>query len=271
MEALGKVGTTVVDGPHKLFVGGLPYQMTDAQLIELLSVFGPLKGMHLVRDAGSSTSKGYAFFEYTDPAHGDYAMVGLHGLELAGKPLTVRRANPLGTGAIPAATAPLGNIAAAPVSVPALAAFLSYATNVGAPAPTTLMPPPPLAPQEASGMGAEPVAPRVAPGPIVAGVAPAETGPSRAIRLRNMVAPSDLENDSEYEDICVDVGEELGRHGRLVRMSIPRAGPEAGSIFALFETPQDAAAATSALEGRLFAGNHIVVECEPEAVFDGLQ
>lgn len=38
LEELGKVATTVPDGPNKLFIGGLPYQLTEGQLIELLQV-----------------------------------------------------------------------------------------------------------------------------------------------------------------------------------------------------------------------------------------
>ena len=54
--------------------------------------YGPLKAMHLVRDPGTSVSKGYAFFEYQNPAVTEAAIAGLNGLLLGEKPLTVRRA-----------------------------------------------------------------------------------------------------------------------------------------------------------------------------------
>lgn len=82
MSALGVVSTTVADGPHKVFVGGLPYDLapehvrgvcTDpfgtlrphafvyahccVQIKELLTAFGPLKAFHLVKDAGATVSK----------------------------------------------------------------------------------------------------------------------------------------------------------------------------------------------------------------------
>lgn len=90
LAVLGIVGTTVSDGPGKVFVGGLPYNLTDDNVKELLSVFGPLKSFHLVRDAGSPTSKGYAFCEYYDSQITDIAISGLNGMQIGEKTLTVR-------------------------------------------------------------------------------------------------------------------------------------------------------------------------------------
>ena len=70
LSLLGVVSTTVSDGPNKIFVGGLPYTLTDDNVKELLSVFGPLKSFHMVRDPGMTTSKGYGFCEFQE-------MVGL--------------------------------------------------------------------------------------------------------------------------------------------------------------------------------------------------
>ena len=79
----------MTNGPGKIFIGGLPYNLQDEQIMELLSAFGPIKQFHQViayfnaynslhaytyihtyqvRDPGSVTSKGYAFCEYVDPA-----------------------------------------------------------------------------------------------------------------------------------------------------------------------------------------------------------
>ena len=48
MARLGLVSSLVNDGPDKVFVGGLPYNLKDEDVKELLSVFGPLKSFHLV-------------------------------------------------------------------------------------------------------------------------------------------------------------------------------------------------------------------------------
>ena len=77
---LGIVSSTVSDSPNKIFLGGLPYHLTDAQVLELLNAFGQVKAFHLVRDAGSATSKGYGFVEYSDPNVTDIAVMGLEGM-----------------------------------------------------------------------------------------------------------------------------------------------------------------------------------------------
>jgi RNA recognition motif-containing protein len=43
----------VAEGPGKVFVGGLPYHLTEDEIKELLSAFGPLRSFHLVKDTGT--------------------------------------------------------------------------------------------------------------------------------------------------------------------------------------------------------------------------
>jgi splicing factor U2AF subunit len=92
LTSLGIVNTTVSDGPGKLFVGGVPYHLTDDQVKELLTAIGPLKSFHLVRDPGSVTSKGYGFCEYFDTPNTESAIIALNGIPLGDKTLTVRLA-----------------------------------------------------------------------------------------------------------------------------------------------------------------------------------
>ncbi|KAG5192541.1 hypothetical protein JKP88DRAFT_173288, partial [Tribonema minus] len=91
LSALGIVSNTVPDSPNKVFIGGLPYHLTEEQVKELLSAFGALKALHLVKDAGATNSKGYAFCEYQDPAVTSIACEGLNGMALGDKTLTVRK------------------------------------------------------------------------------------------------------------------------------------------------------------------------------------
>lgn len=88
LEALGATAMSV----GKLFVGGLPYNLVDEQVMELLGAFGPLKAFHQVRELGSNMSKGYAFAEYVNPEHGEAAIRGLNGMPLGDKTMTVRPA-----------------------------------------------------------------------------------------------------------------------------------------------------------------------------------
>lgn len=95
------VSTAVTDGPGKVFVGGLPYHLTDEQVKELLSAFGRLKAFNLVRDPGSALSKGYGFCEYFDDATTQLAIMGLNEMAIGEKKLTVRIADMKGGNIMP--------------------------------------------------------------------------------------------------------------------------------------------------------------------------
>ncbi|KAL6908180.1 hypothetical protein ACP4OV_002350 [Aristida adscensionis] len=82
-----------LEGPDRIFVGGLPYYFTEAQVRELLESFGPLRGFDLVKDRETGNSKGYAFCVYQDLHVTDIACAALNGIKMGDKTLTVRRAN----------------------------------------------------------------------------------------------------------------------------------------------------------------------------------
>ncbi|KAH9611813.1 hypothetical protein KSS87_006756 [Heliosperma pusillum] len=82
-----------LEGPDRIFVGGLPYYFTESQIRELLESFGPLRGFDLVKDRETGNSKGYAFCVYSEPSVTDVACAALNGIKMGDKTLTVRRAN----------------------------------------------------------------------------------------------------------------------------------------------------------------------------------
>ncbi|KAE9620140.1 putative RNA recognition motif domain, U2 snRNP auxilliary factor, large subunit, splicing factor [Lupinus albus] len=82
-----------LEGPDRIFVGGVPYYFTENQIRELLETFGPLRGFDLVKDRETGNSKGYAFCVYQDLAVTDIACAALNGIKMGDKTLTVRRAN----------------------------------------------------------------------------------------------------------------------------------------------------------------------------------
>ncbi|CAN8072558.1 unnamed protein product, partial [Agarophyton chilense] len=89
---LGIVSTQVCDGPNKVFVGGIPYNLSEDHIKNLLSSYGALAAFNLIKEANSGMSKGFAFFEYVDAGVVDAACEGLHGMQVGDKTLTVRRA-----------------------------------------------------------------------------------------------------------------------------------------------------------------------------------
>ncbi|KAJ0229302.1 RNA recognition motif domain-containing protein [Hirschfeldia incana] len=89
---LSSGSTGGLEGPDRIFVGGLPYYFTEEQIRELLESFGPLRGFNLVKDRETGNSKGYAFCVFQDPSVTDIACVALNGIKMGDKTLTVRRA-----------------------------------------------------------------------------------------------------------------------------------------------------------------------------------
>ncbi|KAJ3445606.1 RNA-binding protein [Anaeramoeba flamelloides] len=77
---------------EKIFVGGLPAQITEKQLVQLLTQYGELKSFLLIKDPMTGESKGYAFCEYVDPKVTDKVCNVLNGSQLFDKKITVQRA-----------------------------------------------------------------------------------------------------------------------------------------------------------------------------------
>lgn len=51
-------GACITDAHERVFVGGLPYYLTEEQCRELLGTFGPIKSFDLVKDRETGNSKG---------------------------------------------------------------------------------------------------------------------------------------------------------------------------------------------------------------------
>jgi len=86
-KELGILPRTVEEGPHKVFIGGIPTYFNEEALKDFLQCFGKLKSMNLVRDPGAPMNKGFAFFEFEDHSHTAIAVSKLNGYQLElGKP-----------------------------------------------------------------------------------------------------------------------------------------------------------------------------------------
>lgn len=82
-----------VTGSERIFVGGLPYYLTEEQIRELLSSFGVIRQLDIVRDRETQGFKGYCFVVFEEQAGADMAMAGLHGMKMGDRSLTVKPAN----------------------------------------------------------------------------------------------------------------------------------------------------------------------------------
>ncbi len=77
----------------RLYVSGLPYAVTEAQLHDLFSEHGTVKSARIVTDRFSGRSRGFGFVEMGSEAEAQAAMEALNGSELQGRVLKVNEAH----------------------------------------------------------------------------------------------------------------------------------------------------------------------------------
>jgi len=78
----------------KLFVGNLPYTMTDDQLNQIFSAYGKVVSANVVFDKFSQRSKGFGFVEFETEEEAQAAMAALEGSEQDGRNIAVKEALP---------------------------------------------------------------------------------------------------------------------------------------------------------------------------------
>eukprot|EP00245_Coleochaete_scutata_P012904 TRINITY_DN508_c0_g4_i1.p1 TRINITY_DN508_c0_g4~~TRINITY_DN508_c0_g4_i1.p1 ORF type:complete len:308 (-),score=76.99 TRINITY_DN508_c0_g4_i1:692-1513(-) len=236
------------DGPDRIFVGGLPYYLSEDQIKELMSSFGPLRAFDLVKDRDTGNSKGYGFCVYQDPAVVDIACAALNGMKMGDKTLTVRRAT--ASGQPKPDQANLLVQAQQHIVLQKLALTASGANNV----------PLGVVPAALGGLG------------LGMGGAVAAENPTRVIMLTQVVSPQELQKDEEYEDIMEDMREECGKYGTLTNLVIPRPRPGedvagVGKVFVEYSDITGSSKAKASLNGRKFGGNTVVATFYPESKF----
>ena len=77
----------------KLYVGNLPYNISDDQLRDMFAKFGVPDSAKVITDRESGQSKGFGFVEFHDNAIAQQALT-LHGTDFGGRALTVNEARP---------------------------------------------------------------------------------------------------------------------------------------------------------------------------------
>jgi RNA recognition motif-containing protein len=78
----------------KLYVGNLPYSMTDADLEQLFSQHGTVQSVQIIIDRDTGRSKGFGFVEMGSGDEAQAAIQALHDKEIGGRKLTVNEARP---------------------------------------------------------------------------------------------------------------------------------------------------------------------------------
>lgn len=78
----------------KLYVGNLPYRMTEDELRNPFEEFGTVASVNIVYDRETGRSKGFGFVEMPNPAEAEEALEKLNGSPVGGRPLRIDKAQP---------------------------------------------------------------------------------------------------------------------------------------------------------------------------------
>jgi RNA recognition motif-containing protein len=73
----------------KLFFGGFPLDKTELELVQLVSPYGEVATIKIIRDRKTKICKGYAFLEMTDQQGADQVIEALDGTHLGDRLLTL--------------------------------------------------------------------------------------------------------------------------------------------------------------------------------------
>jgi RNA recognition motif-containing protein len=80
--------------PKTLFVGNLPYSMTEDSLKALFQVSGTVASVHIVLDRQTLRPKGFGVVEFEAPDAAAAAIAGFVGCRVGGRELVVNEARP---------------------------------------------------------------------------------------------------------------------------------------------------------------------------------
>jgi len=78
----------------KLYVGGLPYAVTEDKLQEIFSAHGTVESARVITDRFTGRSRGFGFVELSSEEEAQTAIDSLNGSDLEGRTLTVNEARP---------------------------------------------------------------------------------------------------------------------------------------------------------------------------------
>jgi len=74
---------------QKLFVGGLPWSLTEQEFAEAFGVFGPVEEVKIVYDRETKRSRGFGFVRYKSADDARVARDEMHDTELKGRQIRV--------------------------------------------------------------------------------------------------------------------------------------------------------------------------------------
>ena len=79
---------------RRLYVGNLPYSVTEGALSDKFSESGTVESCKLITDRDTGQSKGFGFVEMATDAEAHAAISNLNGTDYDGRPMKVNEAKP---------------------------------------------------------------------------------------------------------------------------------------------------------------------------------
>ncbi len=79
-----------------IYVGNLPYNLTEDDLRAAFSEFGEVSSVNIIMDRMSGQSKGFGFVEMPDDTEAEEAIKALNESALNGRNINVNQARPRG-------------------------------------------------------------------------------------------------------------------------------------------------------------------------------
>ena len=77
-----------------IYVGNLPFTITEDELKNMFSEFGEIASANIINDRYSGQSKGFGFVEMPSSTEAQAAIQALNGTEIKGRAVTVNEARP---------------------------------------------------------------------------------------------------------------------------------------------------------------------------------
>jgi RNA recognition motif-containing protein len=78
----------------KLYVGSLPYSISEDELRDLFTPYGSVASVRIITDKFTGQSKGFGFVEMENPEDAQKAVQAVNGMQVGGRTLIVNDARP---------------------------------------------------------------------------------------------------------------------------------------------------------------------------------
>ncbi|CAH2066561.1 unnamed protein product, partial [Iphiclides podalirius] len=236
------------NGPTRLYVGSLHFNITEDMLRGIFEPFGKIDHIQLMTDPETGKSKGYGFLTFHHASDAKKAMEQLNGFELAGRPMKVGNVTERTDGGS-STRFDADELDRAGVDLGAtgrLQLMFKLAEGTGLQIP-------PAAASVLMGTGSNLVSPQPQVAPPIA---------TQCFMLNNMFDPASETNPNWDIEIRDDVISECNKHGGVLHVYVDKASPQ-GNVYCKCPTIATAVASVNSLHGRWFAGRVITAAYVP--------